>query len=179
MWTLAARLHAVRYHLLPVCLSDPELPRMIEVNERIEVPAAPHTVWDLLSDPRAVVDCVPGAALGEQREDGTYDATLTVKFGPAKVTFKARVGLEFDAATMSGHVTSRGRDDQGGTKIQAAMNFRVEEQAPGAAIPIEARVEIAGKLATIVESGAGLVVKRMTKEFSERLAARCANVGSE
>lgn len=62
---------------------------MIEVNEQIEVASAPQTVWDLLSDPRAVIDCVPGAALGEQQEDGSFDATLTVKFGPAKVTFKA------------------------------------------------------------------------------------------
>lgn len=148
---------------------------MIEVNERIEVPCDPHIVWNLLSNPHAVVDCVPGATLGERHEDGSYDATLTVKFGPAKVRFKARVALAFDAAGMSGRVESRGRDDQGGTKIQAAMNFRVEEQLepPGAAVPIDARVEISGKLASLVESGAGLVVKRMTKEFSERLAARC------
>ena len=38
---------------------------MIEVNERIEVPSAPQVVWSLLSDPRAVVGCVPGAALGD------------------------------------------------------------------------------------------------------------------
>ena len=36
---------------------------MIEVNERINVPALSHAVWQLLSDPRAVVDCVPGATL--------------------------------------------------------------------------------------------------------------------
>lgn len=149
---------------------------MIEVNERIEVASDPHIVWNLLSNPHAVVDCVPGAALGEQHDDGSYEATLTVKFGPAKVRFKARVALEFDAVGMSGHVESRGRDDQGGTRIQASMDFRVEEQPdpPGSGIPIEARVEISGKLASLVESGAGLVVKRMTREFSERLAARCA-----
>lgn len=149
---------------------------MIEVNERIEVDSDPHIVWNLLSNPRAVVECVPGASLGEQREDGSYDAGLTVRFGPAKVTFKARVAIDYDIAGMSGTVSSRGRDDQGGTKVQATMHFRVEQRIdpPGSVLPIEARVEIAGKLASLVESGAGLVVKRMTKEFSERLAARCA-----
>jgi carbon monoxide dehydrogenase subunit G len=39
----------------------------------------------VLSDPRAVVDCVPGVKLGDRLEDGSYDATVTVKFGPAKV----------------------------------------------------------------------------------------------
>jgi carbon monoxide dehydrogenase subunit G len=150
---------------------------MIEVNERIEVPSAPRIVWGLLSDPRAVVGCVPGAALGDEQEDGSFDATLTVKFGPAKVTFRARVALELDAAAMAGRVVARGRDNQGGTRIRSTMTFKVVERAepPGSAIPIEARVEISGRLATLVEGGATLVVKRMTSEFTERLAARCAS----
>ncbi len=147
---------------------------MIEISERIEVPAAPGTVWDVLSDPRAVVDCVPGAELGEQQEDGSYDATLTVKFGPAKVTFRTKVALELDGAAMSGRVSSRGRDNQGGTRVKTTMTFKVVEgAAPGsAAVPVDAQVEISGKLASLVESGANLVVKHMAKEFSERLAAK-------
>lgn len=147
---------------------------MIEVSERIEVPAAPRAVWDLLSDPCAVVECVPGAQLGEKQEDGSYDATLTVKFGPAKVTFRSRFTLELNLPEMSGQVASRGKDHQGGTRVTTRMTFRVVEgQTPeSSAIPIAAQVEIAGKLASLVESGANLVVKRMTREFSERLAAR-------
>ena len=49
---------------------------MIEVNERIDVSAAPRVVWDLLSNPRAVVDCVPGAALGEHHDDGIVRCRL-------------------------------------------------------------------------------------------------------
>jgi carbon monoxide dehydrogenase subunit G len=148
---------------------------MIEVKERIEVPAAPRVVWELLSDPRAVVECVPGAALGEEQEDGSFDAALTVKFGPAKVAFHARVMLELDTPALTGHVTARGKDKQGGTRFRATMSFKVEElaEAAGSAIPIDAQVEISGRLASLVESGAKLVVKRMTAEFSERLIARC------
>lgn len=153
---------------------------MIEVNEQIAVLSPPRTVWDLLSDPRAVVDCVPGAALGEQHEDGSFDSSVTIKFGPAKVAFHARVALELDAAAMVGQVSSRGKDNQGGTRFRASMTFRVVEQAepPGSTVHIEAKVEISGRLATLVESGAGLVVKRMTGEFSERLAARCTGASA-
>ena len=83
---------------------------MIEVNERIDVPSTPRAVWEVLSNPHAVVECVPGASLGELQEDGYYDAGLLVKFGPAKVTFKARFMLELDEPSMSGTVTSRGKD---------------------------------------------------------------------
>jgi carbon monoxide dehydrogenase subunit G len=103
-----------------------------------------------------------------------------VKFGPAKVTFRARVALELDAAAMAGHVTTRGKDNQGGTRFHASMSFRVAEQeeAPGSMILIEAKVEISGRLAMLVEGGAALVVKRMTGEFSERLAAHCAEASA-
>ena len=96
---------------------------MIEVNERIDVASAPRIVWDLLSDPRAVVACVPGAALGDEHDDGSFDATLTIKFGPAKVTFRARVALELDAAAMAGHVTTRGKDNQGGTRFLSLIHI--------------------------------------------------------
>lgn len=147
---------------------------MIEVKERIEVPSEPRVVWQLLSNPHAVAECVPGAALGERHEDGSYDASLVVKFGPAKVTFRASFTLELNEADMSGQVTSRARDKQGGTRLKTTMHFRVVDgAAPGTTtVPIDAQVEISGKLASLVESGANLVVKHMTKEFSERLAAK-------
>src|SRR5580765_6375817 len=126
---------------------------MIEVNERIDVPAPPDAVWALLSDPRAVVDCVPGASLGDAHEDGSLDAVTIIKFGPIKVTFKAKVALELDPASNTGKVTSRGRDNQGGTKFNANMTFGVLG-APGTAgsiIDIKATVEIFGRLASVVE----------------------------
>ena len=147
---------------------------MITVNEKIEVACPPRTVWKLLSDPHRVVDCVPGAALGEEHEDGTFDGSLLVTFGPMKVTFKARVALELHDAAMVGNVTARGKDNQGGTRFSETMKFKVEEQNEGALITIDAEVEITGKLAGVVETGAKFVVKRITNEFSERLTARCA-----
>jgi uncharacterized protein len=153
---------------------------MIEVNEQIEVASDPQTVWNLLSDPRAVVECLEGASLGEQNEDGSWDAAITVKFGPAKVAFRANVALELEPAIRTGHVTSRGRDKQGGARFQTKMTFRVEERVdpPGSRIPIEAQVDISGKLASIIETGASMVVKRMTKDFSEQLANRLAGAGA-
>ena len=149
---------------------------MVEVNERIEAPASPKVVWDVLSDPYAVVECVQGAALGDKQEDGSYDATLTVRFGPAKVAFRARFTLTLDPAAMSGEVEAKARDNQGGTRVKASMKFKVAAgEAPGTSIiTIDAQVEISGKLASLVESGANLVVKHMTKDFSERLAAKVA-----
>jgi len=148
---------------------------MIEVNETIDVPSDPKTVWALLSNPREVVECVAGASLGEQDAEGTYDAGIMVKFGPAKVAFKAKVNIDYDEPTMSGKVSSRGKDNQGGARFTTAMNFKVSGQPAGGAgsqIHVAAEVEISGKLASLIETGASMVVKRMTKDFSEALAAK-------
>jgi carbon monoxide dehydrogenase subunit G len=150
---------------------------MIEISERFDVPGAPpREVWKLLSDPHAVVECVPGAALGEAHEDGSFDGTLAVKFGPATVTFRARIELALDADTMSGSVTARGKDSQGGSRFRAAMTFKVTPHAeqPGSTVIIEGENEISGKLAGIVEAGAKIVVRRMAAEFAENLKLRCA-----
>lgn len=147
---------------------------MIEVNERVDVSATPQAVWAVLSDPHAVVQCVDGASLGERAEDGSYEAGLKVAFGPARVTFKARFSLELDPATLSGTVHSRGKDNQGGTRVSADMAFRIvpREDAPGTSVLITASTEVGGKLAGIVETGSRIVVKRMAADFAQRLEAR-------
>src|SRR5688572_26808292 len=125
---------------------------MVEISEQFDVPAPARTVWNLLSDPQAVVGCVPGAVLGEQHEDGTFDGSLTVKFGPAKVTFRARIELELDQAAMAGRVISKGKDSQGGTRFNATMGFSVSEQtAEISTVTSSGQVEIYGKLAGLVE----------------------------
>ena len=149
---------------------------MIEIHEEFDVPrAAARDVWNLLSDPRAVVECVPGATLGDAHDDGSFDGSLAVKFGPAKVTFRARIELELDADTMTGSVTARGKDSQGGSRFRATMTFKVSDRSgePGSTVLVEGENEISGKLAGIVEAGAKIVVKRMAAEFAENLAARC------
>jgi uncharacterized protein len=150
---------------------------MIEIKEQFEVPGAPpRKVWDLLSDPHDVVECVEGASLGEQHEDGSFDGSLTVKFGPARVTFRATIELDLDGDAMVGRVISRGKDSQGGTRFRATMSFRVIEnpQIDGSTVLVEGENEITGKLAGIVEAGAKIVVKRMSADFAQKLAARCA-----
>jgi len=153
---------------------------MIEVNERIEVATTPQAVWDILSDPSAVVECVEGAVLGDKQEDGSFYAKMAVKFGPARISFNANVLVEYDEANQSGNVTARGKDGISGTKFKTAMQFKVEGQdsPTQSAIPIKAECELSGRLAHLIESGANLVIKRMTASFAEKLAEKCGGIPS-
>lgn len=144
---------------------------MIQLSETLDISAPPEVVWGVLSDPEQVVKLLPGSSLDSRNEDGSYDATLSVKFGPAKVSMKARLTLELDSTALSGRVISKGKDSQGGVRFETQMYFDVKEKADGAnsLVDIRSDVTLTGKLANVIESGATLVSKRMATEFSERL----------
>ena len=149
---------------------------MIEIRERFDVPAGPDAVWAVLSDPHAVVGCVPGAKIDKIEEDGTIDAGVQVKFGPTRVTFRVKANLELDEAAHKGTITAQGRDSIGGTRMRSTARFDVTPGpgGNGSAVAIDGNVEVSGRMASLIEGGASLVVKRMSGEFAERLAARCS-----
>ncbi|HEX5115562.1 MAG TPA: alpha/beta fold hydrolase [Pseudonocardiaceae bacterium] len=154
---------------------------MIEINERFTVAAPPDQVYAVLSDPSAVVDCVEGAALGDSKDDGTFDVSITVKFGALRVRFAGKVGLELDPAELRGTVNARGKDGQGGTRFQATAAFQIEPADEGATSVVTATGEVvlSGKLASIIENAAITVVRRMTADFVQALAVRCASGAAE
>ncbi|KPI11552.1 carbon monoxide dehydrogenase subunit G [Actinobacteria bacterium OK074] len=152
---------------------------MISITEEIAVPSPPPRVWQVLSDPADVVSCIGGAALGEAHDDGSFDGTLVVRFGAARVGFAARVTLELTEPDFEGRLSARGRDGQRATRFTAHATFRVGAgQRPGeSVVTVRGEVQLTGKLASLIESGAGAVVARMTREFSVELVRRCAEGG--
>jgi carbon monoxide dehydrogenase subunit G len=148
---------------------------VIEVDEQFEVPAPAGVAWQLLVDPHAVVGCVPGAAIVGEQADGSFDTTLTVKFGPVGVAFRARAVLELHANARTGRLTAQGKDKQGGARFEATMTFTVAEHpsGSGAVVTTHGQVDISGRLASLIEGGAGVVVKRMSADFASCLSARC------
>jgi carbon monoxide dehydrogenase subunit G len=147
---------------------------VISVREEIAVPAPPARVWAVLSDPSAVVSCVSGAELGAAHQDGSFDGSLLVRFGAVRVRFAARVELVLTESGMEGRLSARGRDGQAATRFSARATFRVVPDGTGGArVPLDGEVQLNGKLAGLIESGAGAVVARMAKDFSAQLVDRC------
>ncbi|MFJ8825541.1 SRPBCC domain-containing protein [Streptomyces sp. NPDC102467] len=149
---------------------------MISITEEISVPSPPDRVWEVISDPSAVVSCIGGAELGPSHDDGSFDGTLAIRFGGLRVTFAARVSLDLDESVHEGRLTARGADGQGATRFSAGATFRVVEgESPGTSrVFCDGEIKLNGKLAKLIESGAGMVVSKMTKEFTDQLVEKCA-----
>ncbi len=149
-------------------------PPVIEVREEVTVPSAPDAVWLVLSDPYQAVSCIPGASLTGRDEDGAYEGRIDVRFGPTSIAFKAKGTFETDDAECRGTVRSRARDGKGGTKVQADGSFQVVPAATGSSIVVVANVDVTGPLASLVESGTAIVVRKMVSDFTTRLAEKLA-----
>ncbi|GAA4601843.1 hypothetical protein GCM10023195_05060 [Actinoallomurus liliacearum] len=147
---------------------------MISITETIAVPSSRKRVWEVISSPADVVSCIAGAELGEAHDDGSFDGTLVVKFGAVRVRFGARVHLELDEAGFEGRLTARGKDGQAATRFTGEATFRVIEDGNGSQVAMNGEIQLTGKLTSLIEAGAGVVVSRMTKDFSARLVELCA-----
>jgi carbon monoxide dehydrogenase subunit G len=147
---------------------------LIKIAERVPVPHSPQVVWDVLSDPATVVSCIDGSELGEEHEDGTFDARLAVKFAAIKVAFAARVGLELDEDARVGRMEAQGADSRGSTRVGGHATFTVVPTDAGSEVALDGVIEITGQLASLVTTGATVVVDRMTRSFGTQLTATCA-----
>src|SRR5262249_47925775 len=66
----------------------------VRIEKTFEVAEPVDQVWTLLSDPRKVVACVPGAKITEAVDDRTYKGAISVKVGPSVNEFKGEVHID-------------------------------------------------------------------------------------
>lgn len=144
---------------------------MIEVQERIDIDAPIDVVWSVLRSPETVVQCIPGAALTESREDGTYVGTLTVAFGPTKVKFQGEVALEYEDSKHLCRASSRGRDQRGMSNATGTGVFSLEPSGNGTTLQVSGGFNLTGPLAPFAKSGGPVVLRTLLSEFTKQLSA--------
>ncbi|MCY4478690.1 MAG: carbon monoxide dehydrogenase subunit G, partial [Rhodospirillales bacterium] len=84
----------------------------MKMNGEFRVPTDRETVWRALNDTAVLKECLPGCQEIEKTSDTEMTATLVIKVGPVKATFKGGVTLS-DLDPPNGYTISG--QGQGGT----------------------------------------------------------------
>ena len=86
----------------------------MKLEQSFEVAAPIDQVWAALNDLERVAPCLPGAAITDHDEDGTYHGTFQVKLGPTTAAYRGTIKIESaDESTHTATLKARGTDKRG------------------------------------------------------------------
>jgi hypothetical protein len=142
---------------------------------QFRVPGRPEEVIHRFADVRRMASCLPGAMLETEEEDGSWNGTLLVTFGPKKIRFKGKVKVETDIAGLSGRVSGRGAADMRAARVGVTLTYRLlaDEAAaePTTICALVSDAELTGVLADFARTGGQAFATALMEEFSKRAQA--------
>jgi carbon monoxide dehydrogenase subunit G len=142
---------------------------MISIREEITISAPPEAVWPILSDPAAVAACIPGATLTKSGDNGAYQGTMRVKFGPTVAQFRGEARLAYDHAARRCSIEGRGIDGRGASRANATGVV----EASGidtTRLLVEGTFNVTGPLETFANAGGVHLARALLAEFAENVA---------
>ncbi len=143
----------------------------MKMNGEFRVPTDRETVWRALNDPEVLKECLPGCQEIEKTSDTEMSATLAIKVGPVKATFKGGVTLS-DLDPPNGYTLSG--QGQGGTAGFASGEAKVSlvEEGSETVVHYDVDAKVGGKLAQIGSRLIDSTAKKLAKQFFDSLAEK-------
>ena len=147
----------------------------MKLHHSTQVQAPPDQVWEFLQDTRAVVACLPGAELTDDKGDDQYGGVLRIAIGPMKLNYNGQVDVTTrDADARQLVLAASGRDRRGGGSVRADVRVGVADAGDGnSQLESVTDLQLTGRIAAL---GRGVqdVSNTMFNDFSRRLAERVA-----
>ena len=146
----------------------------IEKTFRVDEPV--EKVWALLSDPRRVATCVPGAQITEQVDDKTYKGTIKVKVGPSVNDFKGELQvLRLDAQAHELEIIGKGQDVRGKGSASMKMTGKLQTVDGGTEVISSSELNVVGILAQmgarVITEVSNIMFEQFVNNFKKQLQA--------
>ena len=130
-------------------------------------------VWEYLSDPTKIVECVPGATLTEKIDDKNYKGQVTSSFGPVKASYNGEIQItEMDAVTHKMALVGKGLDSKGKGSADMLMNGSLIEKDGGTSVKFVMEISISGMLAQFGSRLIKDVSENLLNQFVENFKAK-------
>ena len=149
----------------------------VTLEKTFPMPASADTAWALLQDIESVAGCMPGARITERIDSEHYKGTVSVKFGPASMSFRGQVEVKsIDPATRTLRLVGKGTDSTGSSGAAMDLTARIEASDPDMSTSCNlvgvSEVAMSGKAATFGGRMMGAVADQVLKQFAANFATQ-------
>lgn len=134
----------------------------MKIAQEFVVARPPADVWTFFQDVPAVAQCLPGAELTDQNEDGSYAGNLSVKLGPMSAAFEGTATITPDESNRTATIEGKGVDKKGGSRGQVKVTYSIADDPGGSKVNVDADVTLSGPAAQFGRTG-------LINEMSKRL----------
>ncbi len=148
----------------------------VQLDKTFPMPSSPAIAWKFLQDVEAVAGCMPGAKLTEQVSENSHKGTVTVKLGPATMSFRGEVEVQdIDPTTQSLRLIGKGTDKSGNSGVSMNLLARIEAVDGGLSQLVgSSEVSVSGKAAAFGGRMMDAVADKILLQFADNFAAEVA-----
>ena len=140
----------------------------MEIKSDYTVSANQQRVWEHLTDPDLLSQCIPGCEELKATGGDTYEATIKVGVAGIKGTYKGTVTLENMQPPSSYRLIVEGKSTIG--FLKGACDFRLEESNPDETkVELNGELAVGGKLARVGQRIIGSAAKMTIGQFFKQI----------
>ena len=149
----------------------------MKIHNEFSIPLPPAEAWQLLNDIPRVARCAPGAELLEQKDDGSFVGTISVRLGPVLLNFKGTVTYrEVDEANHRVVADAAGTETKARGTARAQVIFALSPLEAGTKVSVDTDVQLAGSIAqygrgaAVIQNTAQVIMDQFATNFAAHLA---------
>jgi uncharacterized protein len=147
----------------------------IQTEKRFQVKEPIEKVWSLLSDPKRVATCVPGAKITEQVDEKMYKGAISVKVGPSATDYKGELQIvRLDQENHEIEILGKGQDVRGRGSASMKMTGKLRSlEDGGTEVTSVSEVNVVGILAQmgsrVINEVSNIMFGQFIKNFEAQL----------
>jgi uncharacterized protein len=147
----------------------------IQIEKSFQVKEPIEKVWSLLSDPKRIAACVPGAKITEQVDEKTYKGSIGVKVGPSATDFKGELQIiRLERENHEIEILGKGQDVRGRGSASMKMTGKLRAlEAGGTEVTSVSEINVVGILAQmgarVINEVSNVMFAQFVKNFEAQL----------
>lgn len=146
----------------------------MELVHDFTVPVGVDRAWEIFTDIKQVVTCMPGASVSSVNGDA-FEGGMTVKVGPIGMTFAGEGAfIEKDPDSKRAVIRAGGRDAKGKAGAQALVTASLVERPGATDVHVVTDLNVSGRAAQFGTSVMNDVSNKLLDQFVENLGTRLA-----